>query len=139
MRDLLDQLLDELAERLAARVVERLRAGEPGMVEQGASPLGTRRHCAAVRRRLDHGEPGAAIVGRRHLLSATALAEELGRTSALRARPKQQAGESAANRLRRDLGLPPKDIVGDIEQELLQELATLKPSPNRPKRSRSGK
>ena len=139
MRDLLNQLLDELAERLAARVVERLRAVEPGMVEQGASPLGTRRHCAAVRRRLDHGEPGAAIVGRRHLLSAAALAQELGRTSALRPRPKQQAGDSAANKLRRDLGLPPKDIIGDIEQELLQELATLKPSPNRPKRSRSGK
>ena len=99
------------------------------MVEQGASPLGSRRHCAAVRGRLDHGEPGAAIVGRRHLLSAAALAEELGRTSALRARPKQQAGESAANMLRRDLGLPPKAIIGDIERELLQELASLKPSP----------
>jgi len=94
MRDLLDQLLDELVERLAARVVERLRAGEPGMVEQGASPLGTRRHCTAVRRRLDHGEPGAAIVGRRHLLTAAALAEELGRTSALRARPSSRLAKA---------------------------------------------
>jgi hypothetical protein len=102
--DLLDQLLDELADRLAARVAERLRTAEPGMVAQGASPLGTRRHCAAVRRRLARGEPGAAIVGRQHLLSTEALGEELGRVSAIRAEPK---GESVADQLRRELGLLP--------------------------------
>jgi hypothetical protein len=77
----LDQLLNELADRLASRVLERLRGGEPGMLDQASSPLGRRRHCAAVKRRVGRGEPGAAIVGRRHLLSAEALADELARSS----------------------------------------------------------
>jgi hypothetical protein len=51
------------------------------MITQSASPLGRRKHCAAVRRRIDSGESGAAIVGRRHLLSTDALSEELGRAS----------------------------------------------------------
>jgi hypothetical protein len=67
-----------LADMLADRIAERLLSGNrPGWTDQSASPLGKRRHCAAVRRRVGHGEPGAAIVGRRHLLSADALAEEL--------------------------------------------------------------
>jgi hypothetical protein len=77
----LNDLLDDLADRLAARVAERLRGGEPGMVEQTGSPLGNRRHCSAVKRRLQRGEPGAAIVGRRHLLAPEALSEELARAS----------------------------------------------------------
>jgi hypothetical protein len=105
---LLDQLLDELAERLAERVAARLRQGEPGMVAQATSPLGPRRHCSAVRRRLARGEPGASIVGRQHLLSAAALQEELERTSAVRAEPKAPGGESVADQLRRELGLLPK-------------------------------
>ena len=77
----LDQLLDELAQRVAAVVVERLQAGAPGMVDQASSPLGARRHCAAVRRRMARGEAGAAVVGRRHLLTTEALGEELNRAS----------------------------------------------------------
>lgn len=80
----LDHLLDELADRLATRIVERLRAGEPDWIDQAASPLG-RRHCAAARRRIASGLPGAAIIGRRHLLSPEALSEELGRASRGRA------------------------------------------------------
>lgn len=51
------------------------------MLDQSASPLGSRRHCTAVKRRIARGEPGAAIVGRKHLLSPEALSEELGRVS----------------------------------------------------------
>jgi hypothetical protein len=77
----LDQLVDELAHRVAAIVLERLRRGDPDMVDQVRSPLGRRRHCAAVRRRLARGEAGAAVVGRAHMLSPEALSEELGRAS----------------------------------------------------------
>jgi len=131
MKDLLDQLLDELAERLAARVAERLRGGDPGMVEQTGSPLGNRRHCSAVRRRVARAEPGAAIVGRRHLLSPEALSEELTRVSTRRAPP--EPAESAADKLRRDLNLPParKKSVAD---ELRRELAALHTARKRPKR-----
>lgn len=44
-------------------------------IDQAASPLGRRRHCAAVRARIASGLPGAAILGRRFLLSETALQE----------------------------------------------------------------
>jgi hypothetical protein len=77
----LSAFIDELADRFAARVVSRLREGERGMVEQAASPLGRRRHRDAVKRRVARGEHGAAIVGRKHLLSPEALGEELARPS----------------------------------------------------------
>jgi hypothetical protein len=113
MGDLLDQLLDELAERLADRVVQRLRSAAPGMVAQTGSPLGTRRHCSAVRHRVARCEHGAAIVGRKHLLSPEALNEELTRVSTRTAyRPPE---ETAADKLRRDLGLPP---AGSVRAEL---------------------
>jgi hypothetical protein len=102
----LDGLVDEIAQRVAAIVVTRLREGEPGMIDQSASPLGARRHCAAAKRRMARGEPGAAKVGRRYLLSREALREELGR------RPGGDAGvvqtDSARNvgdELRRELAL----------------------------------
>lgn len=88
----LEDVLNELAQRIGAVVAERLRGGEPGMVSQEASPLGPRRHCAAVKRRVARGEPGAARIGRKYLLSPDALAEELGR--ACRA-PKGVAPDSA--------------------------------------------
>jgi hypothetical protein len=77
----LDGFVDELAQRVAAIVVARLREGEPGMIDQNASPLGTRRHCAATTRRMARGQPGAAKVGRRYLLSQEALGDELARMS----------------------------------------------------------
>jgi hypothetical protein len=58
-------------------LVQKLRSVEPDMVSQVTSPLGRRRHCAAVQRRVAAGIPGAAIVGRKHLLSREALNDEL--------------------------------------------------------------
>jgi hypothetical protein len=101
----LDALVDELAQRVAAIVVARLREGDPGMVDQNASPLGRRRHCAAVKRRLARGEVGAAIVGRRHLLSAEALSEELGRVSTKRSDNTAAVAGNIRAQLERDLRL----------------------------------
>lgn len=76
--DALAGALDVLAELVAAKVVDRLRAGDqPDMVDQSKSPLGRRRHIAAVRRLVAAGEQGAAIVGRRYLLSRDRLSQEL--------------------------------------------------------------
>lgn len=69
--------LDAIADAIADRVVERLGGG--AQIDQRGSPLGSRRHHEAVRRRLAAGKPGAAIVGRRHLLTREALDEELTR------------------------------------------------------------
>lgn len=103
----LEALVDELAERVAAIVLDRLRAGAcPGWVDQASSPLGRRRHCSVVRCRQARGEAGASIVGRRHLLSAEALAEELGRAT----------GEGAA----------PAAKASGVREELARELAQLR-------------
>jgi len=48
-------------------------------IQQRGSALGNRKHCAAVRRRLENGEDGAAIRGKRFLLTTRALSEELRR------------------------------------------------------------
>lgn len=85
MGDSWDALLDELADRVAARVFERLQNGKPGMLAQSGSPLGSRRHCAAVQRRVLQKIPGAAIVGRQHFLTPEAMAEELESVSSVRA------------------------------------------------------
>lgn len=100
----LDEVLSEFAARVAALVVERLQAGAPGMIDQSASALGRRRHCAAVKRRVASGATGAAIVGRRHLLSQEALSEELARASSKR---ETSAGKPAAGSVR-----------GELEREL---------------------
>lgn len=94
----LDGILDELAERLATRVAERLRVGEPNMIAQTGSPLGARRHCYAVKRRLARGEPGAAVIGRRHLLTPDALAEELQRASVGEGRARKAVGQPSSVR-----------------------------------------
>lgn len=67
--------------RAAAEVLDRAAhartAERTDWIDQSSSPLGPRRHCKVVRQRLAEGLPGAATAGRRHLLSTTALAEEL--------------------------------------------------------------
>ena len=98
------ELKNELVAEIAEAVVARLQAGAPGMISQAVSPLGRRRHCAAVRRRLARGEPGASVVGRRHLLSAEAIAEELARASA-----KTTPSTNAA---------PAGGVQGELEREL---------------------
>jgi hypothetical protein len=77
--------------RAAADVLEaaeREHAAESReWVDQGSSPLGRRRHCAAVRRLVATGSPGAAVVGRRHLLAPSTLDAELARASQARRSP----------------------------------------------------
>lgn len=90
----LDELLRTFAAEVARAVVAELRAGDaPGMVDQSASPLGRRRHIAAVRKRVNAGEPGAAIVGRRHLLSREAVEAEL---ATLAKRPRKARATATA-------------------------------------------
>jgi hypothetical protein len=68
-----------LLDALADRVVDRwLASTSTRMVAQTGSPLGPRRHRASVKRRIENGEGGAAIVGKRHYLTHQALQEELG-------------------------------------------------------------
>ncbi len=76
--------------KLIARITaEELRGGDPRRVGQETSPLGRRKHIAAVKRRIAEeteageapGSRGAYVSGRRHLLTQEALAEELGRGS----------------------------------------------------------
>lgn len=77
----LQEVLAELAQLIGKEVLRGLRESDPGWVDQTTSPLGSRRHCAAVQRRVRSGIAGASVVGRRHLLSNEALAEELSRLS----------------------------------------------------------
>lgn len=102
----LDSLLDEMADRIAARLHARQHDVAPGMIEQVSSPLGRRRHCAAVRRRVAEGKPGASIVGRRYLLSTEALQDELARLSGAKvAAPSGSSGGDVREELRRELSL----------------------------------
>lgn len=58
--------------------------------DQRRSQLGSRRHCAAVRRRLAENpdDPQAKIVGDRFLLTPSAIAEELARIGRKAEKPK---------------------------------------------------
>ncbi len=103
-------LLDRLADLLAVRVADRLASTARGMVSQHGSPLGARRHRAAVRRRMERGEPGAAVVGRRHLLSHDALGEELSRASAEKVRAAGGRNEGGG-----ELGELEREIVGGLK------------------------
>jgi hypothetical protein len=75
--------LDDLAEILEAaaskarELAAQDRANRSQWIDQAGSPLGPRRHHKAVKTRVAKGRPGAAIVGRRSLLSPEALQEEL--------------------------------------------------------------
>jgi hypothetical protein len=75
--DDLSGALNAFAELVARHVVRELRAGANEMVAQAGSPLGPRRHAAAVRRRVANGEGGAVVAGRRLLLTKEVLADEL--------------------------------------------------------------
>lgn len=46
------------------------------LIDQSISDLGPKRHCAAVRRRIQRDEPGAFKDGRRHMLTPEAYQEE---------------------------------------------------------------
>jgi hypothetical protein len=98
-------LSPEDLEAIVARAVRRALndTSEAGMVSQSTSPLGSRRHANAVKRRLDAGLPGAAKVGRKYLLSQDALQDELSRTTSTTAY-RSGTDDPGAN-LRRKLGL----------------------------------
>jgi len=105
------QLFNHLGDRVADQVVKRLRAHDQNMVTQAESPLGSRRHCAAVQRRVAAGLPGASIVGRKHFLTHEALQEEL-------------------SRLRPRNGSAAVDAAPNIADELSTAIAQAKPSGN---------
>lgn len=104
--ELLKQLAAMLVRPLAAELATQLRAANDDMVPQAGSPLGNRRHCAAVKRRVARGEPGAAVVGKKHLLSREALDEELHGVSRgpVKAATSVDELEDVGQRLRRKLG-----------------------------------
>jgi hypothetical protein len=64
---------------MRAAIREELRAQNQAdeWIPQKGSALGNRKHCAAVRRRIANAEGGAAIRGKRMLLTTSALTEEL--------------------------------------------------------------
>jgi hypothetical protein len=74
----LDELILLLADALAPRVAAEM-SGVSAWIDQKGSPLGRNRHVAAVKRRAKDGEKGAALSGRRFLLSPAALKEEMSR------------------------------------------------------------
>jgi hypothetical protein len=78
----LDDVLATFARLVAAEVVRELRSGPSDLVSQAASPLGKRRHCAAVRARVSRGDPGGCVVGRTYYLTPAALQEELAKGKA---------------------------------------------------------
>jgi len=93
----IEAIVRAFACEIAREVVRELRAGDaPGMVDQAASPLGRRRHIAAVRRRVAADEAGAAIVGRRYLLAREHVDAEL---AALAKRPRKTAATATADEL----------------------------------------
>lgn len=100
-------LTPEDLEALVVRAVRRAltAAADDGMTPQSGSPLGPRRHCDAVKRRLAAGAGGAAKIGRRYLLTPAALQEELSQVSSTKAYRPMVEGDPGA-RLRRELGLP---------------------------------
>jgi hypothetical protein len=101
--DLADIL--EAAARRARELEAEARAHRRDWIDQSASALGRRRHCVSTRQRVAAGQEGAAIVGRRHLLSSAAHAEEL---ALLSKKPKAASSprvEGTAERLRRRLAV----------------------------------
>jgi hypothetical protein len=80
--------LVRLLQRTIASALQGAQQGHPGgsggpessWVDQHQSSLSVRQHCKAVRRRRAEGKGGAAIQGRRYLLTREALWEEMGRS-----------------------------------------------------------
>lgn len=99
----LETFLDALADRIAARVADRLLAGDtPGVVDQHSSPLGRRKHIAAIR----SGELRGRQVGRRWLASAEDVQAFISHSDAEPKepkRPKDETPEDIARRLGIDL------------------------------------
>lgn len=80
--------LETLVRLIARAVVAELKTADShaDMVDQTRSPLSSKKHCAMVRARLARNAGGAAIAGRKHLITRAALQEELDALSARGAR-----------------------------------------------------
>jgi hypothetical protein len=87
------------------QIVSEARAERRDWIDQNASALGRRRHIAAVRQRLAAGDAGAAMVGRRALLSEAAHAAELVTISKRTPKSEQKPAQSGPEALRAKLGL----------------------------------
>jgi len=101
---------EQLQELITSAVRAALSSAPPqpalDWVDQKTSPLGPKRHCAAVRRRVAAGSSDAAIVGRRYLLAPAAITDELARLDEPAYRARQVARSSS------------RDIVAELEAEL---------------------
>lgn len=89
-----------------ARVLRGLTSGKPdttAYVDQKTSPLGTRRHCAIVRKLVAAEKPGAAILGRRYLLTPEAINVALKAASDKAARSTD--GSSISDELTREIAM----------------------------------
>jgi len=99
-----------LAPLVAREVARALRNGPEDLVSQATSPLGKRRHCAAVRARVARGDSSACIIGRTHYLTPEALRAELAACKA----PKRKAHSAKP---------APRDDLAALRKELGIELA----------------
>ena len=79
--------------------------------DQRRSPLGSRRHCAATRRRATEGKPDAKKVGDRFLMTAAAITEELERLGRPKALTRADTSKTP---------LSPEDEVRERIQRRLQ-------------------
>jgi hypothetical protein len=108
MGDLLEELYARSLKGLSENLASALRApNADSWVSQDGSPLGNRRHCAAVRRRMEAGDIGAAKQGKRFLLTREALANELCGFGAART----PAGVDGADS-------EPSDLEGELRAKL---------------------
>lgn len=99
MKSELDALLDALADRIADRVVKRLSSGGlDGFIDQTGSPLGRRRHIAAIR----SGALPGIQVGRRYLARHDDVERFISGTAS--SSPDVDAGDRA-DQLAAELGL----------------------------------
>lgn len=103
------EAIEPLLNALADKIVARLAAGtRPDMLDQAGSPLGRRRHIAAVRARVARGDAGAAIVGRRYLLTRDVLEAELQLVAKRKAKLKKAAQDDELAAARERYGLEQK-------------------------------
>jgi hypothetical protein len=121
-----------LLDALADRIVDRwLASTSSRMVAQAGSPLGTRVHRNAVKRRLANGEGGAAITdrGRRFMLTHEALQEELGLRpppspdrDVKPGKPSQPKPGGKSTGPSGSSHTAPRDRVSDFQADLLKKL-----------------
>ncbi len=135
-----EALFDRFADAVADRIAKRLsRVSAADVIDQQSSPLGPRRHCAAVRRRMATGDSRASRVGRRFLLTQEALAEELYGTGPGPASAPLAHREATSNRAGAGQAPPSEPsahVPGRVRAELERELRLLQGGRSPTKRSK---